>query len=70
MRRLLWPPSDDYLRQLTKVVADANERGSSADEIDLNAIETPSLARLFEPAAMTDSLRKMLETPLGETVAG
>jgi len=70
LRRMLWPPSEEYLQKLAKAVADASERGTSRDEIDLTAIETPSLVHLFQPAAMTDTLLKMLETPLGETVAG
>jgi hypothetical protein len=70
LRRLLWPLSQQFSQKLAQAVADASENGSSEEDIDLTTIETPSLAHLFEPVHMTDTLREMLRTPYGETVAG
>ncbi|HEX8409546.1 MAG TPA: restriction endonuclease [Thermoanaerobaculia bacterium] len=70
LRRLLWPPSQEYSQKLAQAVAAAHERGESGDEIDLTTLEVPSLAHLFEPVWLTQTLKNMLETPLGESMAG
>lgn len=70
MNRILWPPSEEFSRKAAEVFAAAHQQGKSLGDVDIATIETPSLAKLFEPVHMTDSLRQILNTPLGETVAG
>jgi hypothetical protein len=70
LRRILWPPNDRYLEKLSKAVAHAKKENLPLGQIDLTTLEPPSFSHLFEPPTITEMLHRMLETPLGETVAG